>query len=95
MRTPAGQPAAGEHPRRELTMNDPTADRQRRFEALWERLGGARAGDATHRHAELETLYARPDRHYHTTRDTHDQLDWDEVSAAAEVNWGVLEELVY
>lgn len=31
-----------------------------------------------------------PDRHYHTLRDTIDQLDFDEASAAVRTNWRIL-----
>jgi hypothetical protein len=31
-----------------------------------------------------------PDRHYHTMRDTLDQLDFDEAAAAVRTNWCVL-----
>ncbi len=46
-------------------MNDPVADRQQRFVALWMRM--TRDGPPpVPVHLELERLYALPDRHYHT-----------------------------
>lgn len=49
-------------------MNDPVADRQRRFRALWTRSTRGGGPDAVPVHLELERLYALPERHYHTMR---------------------------
>lgn len=42
---------------------------------------------------EATWLTRQPDRHYHTTEDNQQHLDFDQVELAAEVNWTVLAEI--
>ncbi len=71
-------------------MNDPVADRQQRFDALWMRMTHE-GPHAAQIYRELERLYALPERHYHTMRHIADCLRLLDANAGLAADVDALE----